>query len=214
MASRGIELMSGEQVVLKAKPHWWFFWKEALGCVGVLVLGWLWIVFDGWLETIFGWLALVALVGWLGRTGYQFVQWRSTQFLVTNRRVAYESGIVKRTGVSIPLTRVNNVNFRQSVIARLLDNGIVTIESAGDGDSVFENIPKPDSVRNVIFERMSEADSPTASPHSMAPPPPPPAAAPSASAAERLRQLDDLRAQGVVSDEEYDDKRTQIIGDL
>jgi len=47
-------------------------------------------------------------------------------------------------GVSIPLNRINNVNFDQSLIARLLNNGIVTIESAGEtGDSVFENIRDP-----------------------------------------------------------------------
>ena len=71
--------------------------------------------------------------------------------------------MIRRSGVSIPLNRITNVNFDQSIIARTLNNGIVTIESAGEtGDSVFENIPDPENVRNVIFKQVDidkEADS-------------------------------------------------------
>ncbi len=57
--------------------------------------------------------------------------------------------------MSIPLNRINNVNFDQTLIARMLNNGVVTIESAGEtGDSVFENIPDPQKVRALIFGQM------------------------------------------------------------
>ena len=36
-----------------------------------------------------------------------------------------------------------------------MNNGVVTIESAGEtGDSVFENIPDPEHVRTLIFKQM------------------------------------------------------------
>ena len=63
-------------------------------------------------------------------TIYAFIGWKTTRFAITDQRVAYQSGIIQRRGVSIPLNRVNNVNFTQSFIARALNNGIVTIESA------------------------------------------------------------------------------------
>ncbi len=81
-------------------------------------------------------------------TIYQFAQWQTTRFAVTDQRVAYQSGFLRRRGVSIPLNRVNNVNFEQNLVARMLNNGTVTIESAGEtGDSVFENIPDPEKVQ-------------------------------------------------------------------
>ena len=163
----------------------------------------------------------IAVVVILVSTVYKFIGWKTTRFAITNQRVAYQSGIIQRRGVSIPLNRVNNVNFSQSFIARALNNGIVTIESAGEtGDSVFENIPDPENVRTLIFQQV-EADEQADSDRNAASlakamqqhvPPPPPAAGPSAQ--ERLKALDDLRAQGLVNDAEYDVKRKQILDEL
>jgi uncharacterized membrane protein YdbT with pleckstrin-like domain len=214
--------MPGERMVLHAHPHWWFFWKQVLAGVGVLLLAWLYAISDGALGTFLGWVTLIAFVVWLVNTAYQFVQWQTTRFAVTDQRVAYQSGFFHRRGVSIPLARVNNVNFEQTLIARILGNGVVTIESAGEtGDSVFENIPNPEQVRRTIFHEMeadeasdSERDAaalaramqkhaPATSPESGQP-----------SAQDRLRQLEELRAEGMVSDDEYAAKRAAILDDL
>ncbi|MDH4352619.1 MAG: PH domain-containing protein [Actinomycetota bacterium] len=222
MVGPQLELMPGERMVIHSHPHWWFFWKQVLAGVGVLALAWLYVITDGALGTFFGWVTLLALVVWLANTVYQFVQWQTTRFAVTDQRVAYQSGFFHRRGVSIPLNRVNNVNFEQTLIARILGNGILTIESAGEtGDSVFENIPHPEHVRQAIFQQV-EADEASDSERDAAAlaramkdsAPPPPAAAGQPSAQERLSQLEELRAQGLVSDEEYAAKRATILEDL
>ncbi len=216
-------------MVLSANPHWWYFWKQvaaAAGILGLILLA-LWAD-DGALDAAFKWLAAVAFVILLVDTGYELVQWRTTRFAITDQRVAYQSGVIRRRGVSIPLNRINNVNFEQSMIARMLDNGIVTIESAGEtGDSVFENIPNPAKVRNLIFAQM-EADEQADSHRDAAAirdalgergmsgggqtlPPPAPAGS---SAHDRLDELDQLRRQGLVSEAEFEAKRKQIVDDI
>jgi uncharacterized membrane protein YdbT with pleckstrin-like domain len=158
----------------------------------------------------------------LVNTIYVFVQWQTTRFAITDQRVAYQSGIFRRRGVSIPLNRVNNVNFEQSFIARMLNNGVVTIESTGQtGDSVFENIPDPERVRALIFAGV-EADEQADSNRDAAALakamqqhiPPPPSATSDKSPQERLAALDDLKAQGLVDDAEYATKRQQILDEL
>ena len=160
---------------------------------------------------------------WLVDIVYELVQWRTSRFAITDQRVAYQAGFFRRTGVSIPLNRINNVNFEQSLIARLTGNGTVTIESAGEtGDSVFENIPDPSNVRSLIFAQMqadevsdSERDAEAiarAMRNDQGAPPPPPA--PTASVQERLAQLDELRAAGAISENEYAQKRSEILGSL
>jgi uncharacterized membrane protein YdbT with pleckstrin-like domain len=220
MAASQLELMPGENMVLSGNPHWWYFWKQVAAGVGVFALVFLlWSVDSSWLSTGIGWVALIAFVVWLANTIYAFVQWRTTRFAVTDQRVAYQSGIVRRSGVSIPLNRINNVNFEQSLIARLLNNGVVTIESAGEtGDSVFENIPDPEHVRTVIFGQMQadeQADS-----HRDA------AAIRDAlqgqaltgssgsTAQSRLDELEELQRRGLVSHDEFEIKRRQILEDL
>src|SRR6056297_3127748 len=127
-----IDLMPDEEMLLASNPHWFYFWKQvaaAAGIFGLLLLLW-WIETD-WLNSIIGWVALIAFIVLLVDIIFEFIQWQTTRFAITNERVAYQSGIVRRRGVSIPLNRINNVNFNQSMIARLLNNGVVTIESAG-----------------------------------------------------------------------------------
>jgi uncharacterized membrane protein YdbT with pleckstrin-like domain len=212
--------MPGEKMVLSGNPHWWYFWKQVAAAVGVIALLFvIWTVDADWLTTVIGWITVIAVVVLVVNTIYAFVQWRTTRFAVTDQRVAYQSGVIRRSGVSIPLNRINNVNFEQSMIARMLNNGIVTIESAGEtGDSVFENIPDPERVRTVIFAQM-EADE-QADSHRDA------AAIAEAlqgqavpgqsgtSAQTRLNELEDLRRQGLVSDDEFEVKRRQILEDL
>jgi uncharacterized membrane protein YdbT with pleckstrin-like domain len=218
-----IDLMPDEKMVLASNPHWFYFWKQVAAGIGLLLLLLLlWTVDADWIDTTLGWITLVAFVVLLINTIYEFIQWQTTRFAITDQRVAYQSGIFRRRGVSIPLNRINNVNFEQSFIARILNNGIVTIESAGQtGDSVFENIPNPEHVRALIFagveadeQRDSDRDAAALAkamrehqePASTAPAPP--------SATDRLAALDDLKAQGLIDDAEYAKKRQQILDEL
>jgi uncharacterized membrane protein YdbT with pleckstrin-like domain len=218
-----IDLMPDEKMVLASNPHWFYFWKQVVAGVGLLfLLLLLWTVDTDWVDTTIGWITLVAFIVLVINTIYEFIQWQTTRFAITDQRVAYQSGIFRRRGVSIPLNRINNVNFEQSFIARILNNGIVTIESAGQtGDSVFENIPDPEHVRALIFagveadeQRDSDRDAAALAkamrehqePTSTAPAPP--------SATERLAALDDLKAQGLIDDAEYAAKRQQILDEL
>lgn len=207
-------------MVLSGNPHWWYFWKQVASGIGILVLMFLfWSVDTDWLSTGIGWIAVIAFVVWLADTIYEFVQWRTTRFAVTDQRVAYQSGVIRRSGVSIPLNRINNVNFDQSMIARMLNNGVVTIESAGEtGDSVFENIPDPEKVRTVIFAQM-EADEQADSHRDAAAirdalQGQVPTAATTPTAQSRIEELESLHQSGLVSDEEFEVKRQQIVDEL
>jgi uncharacterized membrane protein YdbT with pleckstrin-like domain len=214
-----LELMPNERMVLHAHPHWWYFWKQVLAGV-VLLVAFVarWWVGDGF-ASVLGWVVVIGGIVWLANTAYAFVQWQTTRFAVTNERVAYQSGIIRRRGVSIPLNRINNVNFEQGLIARMLNNGIVTIESAGEtGDSVFENVRDPSHVRGTIFEQIQadeQADSDRdAAALARAMNQQTTRAAATPSAQERLKQLDELKSQGLLSDEEFARKRAQILDEL
>ena len=213
--------MPGETMILHEHPHWWFFWKQVFAGVGVILLAAL-FAWLSWLDTFAVWIVVLAFFVWLLNTIYQFAQWQTTRFAITDQRVAYQSGFFHRRGVSIPLNRVNNVNFSQNLMARLLNNGIVIIESAGEsGDSVFENIPDPEHVRNIIFAQV-EADEMADSKRTakdlrdamQGTPLEPPPAPGTSSTADRLQQLTELRDKGLVTPEEFEAKRQEIVGDL
>ncbi len=218
-----IDLMPDEKLVLASNPHWFYFWKQVAAGIGLLLLLLLlWTVETDWVDTAIGWITLIAFVVLIINTIYEFIQWQTTRFAITDQRVAYQSGILRRRGVSIPLNRINNVNFEQSFVARILNNGVVTIESAGEtGDSVFENIPDPENVRALIFagveadeQRDSDRDAEALAKAMREHQTPPSAAPPAPTATDRLAALDDLKAQGLIDDGEYATKRQQILDEL
>jgi hypothetical protein len=72
-------------------------------------------------------------------------------------------------------------------------------------------------VMNVVRRAAAQQVPPPVSPagsYAPPPPPPPPVAAPEPSTAQRLQELETLRAMGTISDAEYTTKRQQIISDL
>jgi len=221
MLGAEIELMPNEKMILASNPHWFYFWKQVAAAAGVIGLLLLIVAIDAsWLNTILWWAVGIGMVVLVLDLVYEFIQWKTTRFAITNERVAYQSGIFRRKGVSIPLNRVNNVNFHQSVIARVLNNGVVVIESAGEtGDSVFENIPDPENVRTMIFAQV-EADEQRDSDRDAAALAEamkqhlPQDGAGKQSPEERLAALDALREKGLVDDDEFAAKRQQILDEL
>ena len=86
-----------------------------------------------------------------------------TYFVVTSRRVIYRSGVISKRGVEIPLERINNINFHQRLIDRIIGAGDLDIESAGkDGQSHFDFIRHPDGVQHEIYRQMESRNMPVA----------------------------------------------------
>lgn len=158
-------LNEGERIILDLHPHWWdFVPPTALGIAGA-ALGFMSsnIAIDGsndfeklveWVAVRASWLLVVVCAAWLAKS---LLQWSRTHFVVTNHRVIYREGVIARTGVEIPIRRVNNVNFHQTVFERLVGAGDLLIESGGeDGQSRFSNIRDPEQVQNLIQRTLME----------------------------------------------------------
>ena len=81
--------------------------------------------------------------------------WRTTNFVVTTDRLIYRNGVLSKSGIEIPLDRVNNVLFSQTVFERMLGAGDLVIESAGEsGRQSFSDVRKPSAVQNEIYRQI------------------------------------------------------------
>jgi uncharacterized membrane protein YdbT with pleckstrin-like domain len=210
-----------EDVVLDLRPHWFFFFAPIISIAGLAVgLIVLTALFDGGIQSALVWLGGVVLLGLLLWTGWRYLTWISTNFVITTDRVIYRSGVFAKRGINIPLERVNNVIFRQNVLERMIGAGDLVIESAGEsGRQVFENVNHPDQVQNVIYremdreqdrnyDRMAERARGTSAPSNL--PPPPPAAAPDVAA--QLEKLEGMLQRGTLTQEEFDAQKKKLLG--
>jgi uncharacterized membrane protein YdbT with pleckstrin-like domain len=202
-------LNEGEEIALDLRPHWWFFVKHifygiALFIVLILLFGYTHGTVRKW--SLVPW-ALVALV-WAGWLVTRYLNWNFTHFVVTTNRVIYRTGVFAKHGVEIPLERINNINFHQGIIERLVGAGDLDIESAGkEGQSHFSDIWHPDGVQQEIYHQMEDNARRRASWSAPVSPPP----APSPNIPEQLNQLADLRDRGVITPAEFEAKKAQLL---
>ena len=190
-------LAPGETVFVDVRPHWWFLAGPVtllalfiIGAVAALVEG-----VPGWTH----WLIVAALVGAGGWLVGRYMRWRTTRLLVTSTRIVERRGIVGRTGREIPLSALTDIGYRQSLFERIIGAGDVVIESAGrDGQEVFPDLPHPQAIHNEIYAHL-----PGRGGGSGAPVPP--------SIPQQIDQLDQLRRRGLISDEEFEAKKAQLL---
>ena len=200
-------LNNGEEVALDLRPHWWYFSKHILTAIPLLFLLWLsWKLGNDIVWWLWGLLGLL----WAGWLGLQYLNWTFTHFVVTNSRVIFRTGVLAKHGVEIPMDRVANINFNQSIWERIIGAGDLEIESAGkDGQTKFDDVWHPDAVQQELYRQMeihaktrAGWNAGTAAPAT---------AAPTASLADQLQQLADLRDRGVLTTAEFEAKKAQLL---
>jgi membrane protein YdbS with pleckstrin-like domain len=132
---------------------------------------------------------------------------RSHEYVLTNYRVIRNTGILTRQSMDSRLDKINNVEHRQSLWGRLLNFGDVEIDTASEtGTAVFRNISHPLEFKRAIIAAAEQYRSVGRGGYVPAPAGP--------SGAERLRQLKALFDDGLISREEYEAKRQQLLAEL
>ncbi|GAA1097090.1 PH domain-containing protein [Tsukamurella spumae] len=108
------------------------------------------------------WLLLAVVVAWLGVVGWwtmrPWASWRATHLVVTDLRIMFRSGIVRRRGIDIPLRRINSVQYHQRLVDRMLRCGVLTVESAGEDPLDFPDVPRIAGTHALIVDALDDAD--------------------------------------------------------
>lgn len=179
----------------------------ALAAVALVIAAFLWFTNQTGLHSATGALIALAaaLIAGLVYAWKDFVR-RANDFVLTNHRLIQEVGILARRSLDSRLDKVNNVEHRQTLWGRLLDYGDVEIDTASErGETVFRNIGHPLAFKNAILAAAEQYRSAGRTP----------LAAPAGpSGAERMRQLKTLLDDGLISAEEYEAKRRELLTQL
>jgi uncharacterized membrane protein YdbT with pleckstrin-like domain len=78
-----------------------------------------------------------------------FYQW-VTEIAVTDRRVIYKTGFIRRSTTEMHMDKVESVEVKQSVLGRMLDYGDVEIRGVGTGFEPLRMVAAPIELRNHI----------------------------------------------------------------
>jgi uncharacterized membrane protein YdbT with pleckstrin-like domain len=151
-------LVDDEQVVVHRHPHWKMLVLPVLALLlFVGVASFLAALVSAQTWAVWAWLGLAAAgLALVGRfTVYPVVRWRTTHFVVTDRRVLVREGVFTRHGMDIPSKRISGVQFRQGLLDRILGSGTLVIESDSDESLEFDDIPGVRRVHAVLYDEVS-----------------------------------------------------------
>lgn len=150
-------LTRDEDVKLHTHPHWkevfapviWFVVFILVAAILIYLVPSSWDT-SLWVQMGIG-VVFTGIIVWLSVIPY--ISWQTTHYVLTNRRIMWRTGIVRRNSTAIPLARVNTVSFEQNIVERILGFGTLKIESASN-EGVIEliDVPKVDNVKAMIYQ--------------------------------------------------------------
>lgn len=194
-----------EDIVYDLRPHWSVLVRPALAAALALAAGtalWLLVPAGSWQAPAQALVSLAVLAVLLGWVAPRLLRWLTTHLVLTTDRVIYRSGLVAKHSREIPLERVDNVTFTQSLWERLVGRGDLIIQSAGEnGQSHFANIPHPEEVQHEIYRQM-EANGERLRTVQVAR---------ATSPLDELERLANLRERGALTDAEFERKKRQLL---
>ena len=236
-------LSTGERVVHREKQHWFvFIWGARYTIVAVIVAVVLLVLKNNltqpW-QDILNYAAIALFVGGLAVLSWTILQYLNLEYVLTNRRVIEVSGVLNKKATDSSLEKINDAVLTQSIFGRIFGFGDLDILTASEsGISRFRMLVEPVDFKRAMLDAKHEyerdisgsgyADSPPlrAEPRMSGEPPtddtvstPLPAAAPAAplsrdEVTRTLNALADLRDRGAISAEEFERKKTDLMGRL
>jgi len=205
-----------EKIVFKTRQHWLTILPKVVvwGVISVAIVA-VSIILAAF--PLIGWLALVillVLVFPFWRVIVDFLNWWNEQYVITNRRVIQLEGIINKHSIDSSLEKVNDVVLQQSALGRVLNYGDVQILTASEiGVNLFKRMARPVKFKTEmlnqkegltqldIFEgragRVLTEEAPTAG-----------------DIPELIAELDELRKRGIITDEEFEEKKNQLLEKL
>ncbi|MDP9299832.1 MAG: PH domain-containing protein [Actinomycetota bacterium] len=201
-------LIPDEQLVLDLRPHPIALVMPAVVTIVAFVAAtWLSAKTD---VTVWIWWVLFLVIVVLYPVP-KVIAWLTSNFAVTSDRVIHRQGFIAKRSMEIPLEAINDVRFEQGILDRIVGAGTLVISSASEfGRNSFDDIRDPEGVQKVIYEQgeSNKKRMYQGSAGGQGSPPFPPGAP---SATTELERLARLRADGVLSEEEFQAQKAKIL---
>jgi hypothetical protein len=209
MAKDYLEEMLGEneQILLRARKHWSVLFGnivlEIFLIIALIVLSFILLPLVAFPVMPLGLLlVIVPLIGMVR----DVLIWYNRQYIVTNRRVIQTAGVFSKDVVDSSLEKVNDVKLSQSFWGRMFDYGDIEILTASEvGANVFRSIGGPIEFKTAMLnakERLGFDGEMGAQDRG------------SGDIPSLIAALDNLRKKGIISEEEFQQKKMELLSKL
>lgn len=152
-------LNDDEVVIVDLRPHWWVLAGPAsLLALSLAVAVTVSIVVPGVAHDPVLIASLVVVLVVLARFIRRYARWGSTNMVLTTERLVVRTGVFAKAGREIPLERIEEITYRQSLFERMIGAGDLLVESGGErGPQVLRMVPRPVHVQQAIHRQVAHA---------------------------------------------------------
>jgi uncharacterized membrane protein YdbT with pleckstrin-like domain len=210
MAKNYVDKLMGEheKILLIDRQHWFILVRaifvEIVLFVIILAAG---ILISIFLKQFGLWPILVAvilcLIPLLGGLRDAAI-WANRQYIITNRRVMQIAGIFNKDVTDSSLDKVNDVKLDQSALGRIFNYGDIEILTASElGANLFRHIGQPVRFKTTMVNAKEELE------HGQAD-----KAADATDVPTQIFRLDQLRQKGIISEEEFQLKKKELLSKM
>ena len=206
MANSYIQGMLGqnERIVLATRQHWFVLFSNILLEILLVVLLVVGISAAAVVYPLAGFgfiLVLVPLIGMLR----DILIWRNREYIVTNRRVIQINGVFSKDVVDSSLEKVNDVKMSQSFFGRLFNYGDIEILTASEmGVNNFRHIGDPIKFKTAMLNAKEGMSFDEMGIHSQ----------PAEDIPVMIAKLDELRKKGIISEAEFQRKKSDLLAKM
>jgi len=194
-------LAENEEVLLVTRQHWIVLLAEILPetiltIALVILISLIWLM---WLPNPLVPFAYLLLLLPLFSLLRDVLVWSNRQYIVTNRRVIQIAGVINKDVTDSSLEKVNDVKLEQSFWGRLLNFGNIEILTASElGVNRFSHLGRPVNFKKAMLNAKEQLEQGPAQ----------------GELVDVIAQLDSLRKRGVLSEEEFQRKKTDLLAKL
>ena len=144
-----IEQSLGQNEVVRYRAH--FPWLYHAAGWSTLVLG---ITAAAFLDS-FAWVSLIAALVAVALFLAIMVPIWTTEIGVTNQRLIYKRGLLRRVTFELQARSIEEVNLSQGLLGRLLDFGHLVVHGTGLDDIVLPVLADPIGLRKALQDAIA-----------------------------------------------------------
>ncbi|HTY64055.1 MAG TPA: PH domain-containing protein [Acidobacteriota bacterium] len=190
------QLLPGENLILLSRQHPLVLFKPVLvnAIALALLIGICVYSRQLWFLAVYA-VPLIYLIG-------KVLSWRRKEYILTDRRVVLQEGVLSISSFDASLDKINNVYHNQSFLGRLLNYGDVGLETASEaGTTTFEILSHPVRFKNSIVRQRELYRMDFAAAGRSLPPDIP----------KLLEDLASLRDRNIITESEFQEKKRSLL---
>lgn len=194
-------LAENEKIVMRTRQHWMILVRSFVINSVLLLLIVVLALLAVSLLNIIGLVATLLFILPVAAFVNDYLRWWFEEYIVTNRRVIQTEGVINKHVIDSSLEKVNDVVLSQSWLGRFFDYGNIEILTASEmGVNLLHNISSPIKFKTEMLNQKENVGSerPRGTP----------------TIPELIAELDQLRKQGILTEEEFQKKKTELLSRL